>query len=83
MANKTRKQKSLFRASAKQIKKEELTYNGMLKNLDKVVKDMVENGTPANQVLEMPFYYILQILDERHLNTVDTDEKADALFSAL
>ena len=55
----------------------------MLKNLDKVVKAMVENGTPANQVLEMPFYYILQILDERHLNTVDTDEKADALFSAL
>ena len=43
---------------------------------------MVENGTP-NQVLEMPFYYILQILDERHLNTVDTDEKGDALFSAL
>jgi len=65
------------------LKKEDLTYNGMLKNLDKVVKDMVENGTPANQVLEMPFYYILQILDERHLNTVDTDEKADALFSAL
>ena len=30
--------KSLFRASAKQIKKEDLTYNGMLKNLDKVVK---------------------------------------------
>ena len=55
----------------------------MLKNLDKVVKDMVENGTPKNQVLEMPFYYILQILDERHLNTVDTDEKVDALFSAL
>ena len=47
----------------------------MLKNLDKVVKiwwKMVHR----NQVLEMPFYYILQILDERHLNTVDTDEKA-------
>ena len=52
----------------------------MLKNLDKVVKDMVENGTPANQVLEMPFYYILQILDERHLNTVDTDEKRCAIL---
>ena len=51
--------------------------------MDKVVKDMVENGTPANQVLEMPFYYILQILDERHLNTVDTDEKADALFFCI
>ena len=33
-----------------------------------------------NQVLEMPFYYILQILDERHLNTVDTDEKAMRYF---
>ena len=55
----------------------------MLKNLDKVVKDMVENGTQANQVLEMQFNNILKILVERHLNTVDTDEKADALFSAL
>ncbi|GGG87683.1 phage protein [Staphylococcus petrasii] len=60
-----------------------MTYNGMQKNLDKVVKQMIENGTPADQVLKMPFYYILQILDERHLNTVETDERADALFAAL
>ena len=62
---------------------EDLTYRGMKKNLDKVVKQMIENGTPADQVLKMPFYYILQILDERHLNTVDTDDRADALFTAL
>ncbi|WP_339117491.1 phage tail assembly chaperone GT [Staphylococcus haemolyticus] len=55
----------------------------MKKNLDKVVKQMIENGTPADQVLKMPFYYILQILDERHLNTVDTDDRADTLFTAL
>lgn len=60
-----------------------MTYKGMQKNLDKVVKQMIENGTPADQVLRMPFYYVLQILDERHINKVETDEKADALFSAL
>ncbi|UXV34488.1 hypothetical protein MUA90_10715 [Staphylococcus sp. IVB6181] len=55
----------------------------MQRNLDKVVKDMIENGMAPDQVLKMPFYYLLQILDERHTNQVISDSKADALFSAL
>ena len=83
MANKTKRQKVYSEHQLNKIKDEDLTYRGMKKNLDKVVKQMIENGTPADQVLKMPFYYILQILDERHLNTVDTDDRADALFTAL
>ncbi|UXS21172.1 phage tail assembly chaperone GT [Staphylococcus delphini] len=55
----------------------------MQRNLDKVVKDMIENGTAADQVLKMPFHYLLQILDERHTNKVVSDSHADALFTAL
>lgn len=55
----------------------------MLRNLDKVVRDMVKNGTPADQVLKMPLHYILQTLDERHTNKVDSDSRADAILSAL
>lgn len=55
----------------------------MLRNLDKVVRDMVKEGQPAEQVLKMPFYYVLQTLDEKHTNKVDSDAKADALLSAL
>ncbi|REH88574.1 hypothetical protein DOS83_14035 [Staphylococcus felis] len=60
-----------------------MTYEGMQRNLDKVVKSMIENGTPADQVLKMPFHYLLQILDERHTNKVVSDSHADALFTAL
>lgn len=55
----------------------------MQRNLDKVVKDMIENGMAPDQVLKMPFHYLLKILDERHTNKVISDSKADALFSAL
>lgn len=55
----------------------------MQRNLDKVVKSMIENGMPADQVLKMPFHYLLQILDERHTNKVVSDGQADALLSAL
>ncbi|GAB0301979.1 hypothetical protein JPSP37_25390 [Staphylococcus pseudintermedius] len=80
MANKTMRQKVY---SEHQLKDTDLTYASMQQNLDKVVKDMIENGTPADQVLKMPFHYLLQILDERHTNKVISDSKADALFSAL
>ncbi|WP_244942693.1 phage tail assembly chaperone G [Staphylococcus chromogenes] len=42
-----------------QLKDEDLTYEGMQMNLDKVVKDMIENGMAPDQVLKMHFtiYY--------------------------
>ncbi|MFR6532010.1 MAG: phage tail assembly chaperone GT [Staphylococcus simulans] len=55
----------------------------MLKNFDIVVRDMVKEGKDVNDVLAMPFHYVLQILDERHTNKVTSDAKADALFAKL
>lgn len=55
----------------------------MLKNLDIVIRDLIKEGKDINDVLKMPFYYVLQILDERHTNKVISDTKADAILSAL
>ncbi|GGA93185.1 phage tail assembly chaperone GT [Staphylococcus muscae] len=55
----------------------------MLKNLDIVVRDLIKEGKDVNDVLKMPFYYVLQILNERYTNKVISDDKADAILSAL
>ncbi|QDX01188.1 hypothetical protein DWB90_09125 [Staphylococcus chromogenes] len=58
-----------------------MTYEGMLQNLDIVVRDLMKEGKDVNEILKMPYYYVLQILDERHTNKVVSDAKADAMFA--
>lgn len=53
----------------------------MRKNLDVVVRDMLENGKDINEILKMPLHYVLQILDERNTNKVISDAEADAMFA--
>ncbi|MCE4965307.1 phage tail assembly chaperone GT [Staphylococcus chromogenes] len=53
----------------------------MLQNLDIVVRDLMKEGKDVNEILKMPYYYVLQILDERHTNKVVSDAKADAMFA--
>lgn len=53
----------------------------MQQNLDIVVRDMMENGKDINEILKMPFHYVLQILDERNTNKVVSDAEADKMFA--
>lgn len=53
----------------------------MLNHLDIVVRDLVKEGKDVNEVLNMPYHYVLKILDERNTNKVTSDAKADAIFA--
>lgn len=53
----------------------------MVKHLDIVVRDLIKEGKDVNEVLKMPYHYVLQILDERNTNKVVSDAKADAIFA--
>lgn len=53
----------------------------MLNHLDIVVRELVKEGKDVNEVLKMPYHYVLQILDERNTNKVTSDAKADAIFA--
>ena len=46
--------------------------------MDNLVKEFVNNGKNANEVLEMPFHYVLGILEDQN-----KAKKVDSLISAF
>lgn len=46
--------------------------------MDNLVKDFVKNGKSANEVLEMPFHYVLGILEDEN-----KAKKVDSLIAAF
>ena len=81
MDNKTKKQKVYSEHQLNRLDEDDLTYSSMLNHLDIVVRDLVKEGKDVNEVLKMPYHYVLQILDERNTNKVTSDAKADAIFA--
>ncbi|HFZ5509430.1 TPA: hypothetical protein ACILBM_001906 [Staphylococcus aureus] len=53
----------------------------MLKNMDTLMMDLIENGKDANKVLKMPFHYVLSIYQNK--NNDISEEKAEALIDAF
>lgn len=53
----------------------------MLKNMDVLMMDLMENGKDANEVLNMPFYYVLSIYQNK--NNDISEEKVEALIDAF
>ncbi|WP_165983675.1 phage tail assembly chaperone GT [Macrococcus bovicus] len=43
----------------------------------------VKNGKDANEILAMPYQYLLQLLENEAEGTYLTDEEQDALLAAL
>ncbi len=46
--------------------------------MDNLVKEFVKSGKLANEVLEMPFHYVLEILEDEN-----KAKKVDSLISAF
>lgn len=46
--------------------------------MDKLVRDMMKNGKDINEILDMPYHYLLQILEEKN-----KPEQSSSFFDLL
>ncbi len=53
----------------------------MLENMDTIMLDLIENGKDPNEVLKMPFYYVLSLYENK--SKVASEDKAEALLDAF
>lgn len=51
--------------------------------MDKLVRDMMKNGKDINEILDMPYHYVLQILDERNQKKNLSEKEQEAILDAL
>ncbi|MFW5411578.1 phage tail assembly chaperone GT [Aerococcus urinaeequi] len=57
---------------------EDFSYEKQIEFIDKIVLDFYKNGKDINEVLDMPFHYLLGILEEEN-----KPQEAESLMSAF
>ena len=51
--------------------------------MDLLVKDLIKEGMAVSEIMNMPYYYILEILNDKHHNRVLSEEQQEAVLNAL
>lgn len=62
-----------------------MTYQDMIDDMREVVRDLVKEGKDINEVLDMPFHFLVDVIKDKkkRINIVDDDAAAERILDKM